>query len=395
MDAIAHHYEHENPPIDEAAVKAALSDLDDDGYRRGASATIADYDRAVVRHTLTVPEAADLLRRAVDGGILEHGDADEGPTSAGVLSSERVAAISASGVVPDALDLFLDRASQYPLLDAARERELARAIEAGARVRASDATGPEAESILARALSAKDEFICSNIFLVVSIAKEFRGRGIDFPDLVGYGILGLNRAVEKFDWTMGFKFSTYATWWIRQAIQRSLADYGRLIRLPVHQVEKLSKVRRAQGRLRVHLGREPAIDEIAEKLGLDPGEVAFLLDASRDILSLDAPLGDNPESLLRGDLLASTAPSLDDLAETAERREIVRAALSRLPHRERRIIEMRYGLGNEHPQTLEEVGIVFSVTRERIRQIESSAKEKLKPFLRERGIGDMEEDDTD
>jgi len=194
---------------------------------------------------------------------------------------------------------------------------------------------------------------------------------------------------------MGFKFSTYATWWIRQAIHRSLADYGRLIRLPVHQVEKLSKVRRAQGRLRINLGREPEIDEIADELGLDPGEVAFLLDASRDILSLDAPLGDNPESLLRGDLLASTAPSLDDLAETAERREIVRAALSRLPYRERRIIEMRFGLGSEHPQTLEEVGSVFSVTRERIRQIENSAKDKLKPFLRERGIGDMEEDDTD
>lgn len=389
---MVHVRQPEQEGMGQAAVQAALSDLDDDAYRRGASATYEDYDRAVVRHTLTVPEANELLEHAVGQGILERGDVTREP-SEGVLSPERVTAIRDSGVVPDALDLFLERASHYPLLDAARERELARAIEAGERVLASDATGPDADAIIGRGRRAKDEFISSNIFLVVSIAKEFRGRGIDFPDLVQYGILGLNRAVEKFDWTMGFKLSTYATWWIRQAIHRALADYGRLIRLPVHQVEKLSKVRRAQDRLRIDLGRQPDINEVADELGLDPAEVAFLLDASRDILSLDAPLGDSPDSLLRGDLRASTAPSLDDLADAAERREAVRAAVSTLPYRERRIIEMRYGLGTEHPQTLEEVGSVFSVTRERVRQIEKAAKEKLKPCLRERGIGDMEEDD--
>jgi len=189
MDAMVHDHQLEHVAIDEAAIELALSDVDDDAYRRGASATAEDYDRAVVRHTLTVPEAEELLERAIGQGILERGDADQGATAVGVLSPERVAAIRTSGVVPDALDLFLERASHYPLLDAARERELARAIEAGERVRASDATGSEAEAILARALRAKDEFISSNIFLVVSIAKEFRGRGIDFPDLVQYGIL--------------------------------------------------------------------------------------------------------------------------------------------------------------------------------------------------------------
>jgi RNA polymerase sigma factor (sigma-70 family) len=232
---------HDDEEIDEAGVTAALEDLVDDAFRRNGPATPEDYDHAVARHELDEPEAAELLRRAIARGAMVAPSTELADAYQGVLSSQRVQAMASTSAIPEALDLFLERAGAYPLLDASRERQLARAIETGLAASSRAETDPEAAALVERGKRAKDEFICSNIRLVVSIAKEHRGRGLDFPDLIQCGILGLNRAVEKFEWRQGFKFSTYATWWIRQSIDRALADYGRLIRLPVHQVERLKK----------------------------------------------------------------------------------------------------------------------------------------------------------
>lgn len=369
--------------INEAGVLAAFEDLVDDAFRRNGPATPEDYDHAVARHELGEPEAAELLRRSVARGTMVAPSTELGDAYQGVLSPERVEAMAATSTIPEALDLFLERASAYPLLDATRERQLARAIETGLAASSRADYDPEAAALVERGKRAKDEFICSNIRLAVSIAKEQRGRGLDFPDLIQYGILGLNRAVEKFEWRQGFKFSTYATWWVRQSIDRALADYGRLIRPPVHQVAKLRRIMGIKARLARQSGRTPSSTEIAESADLDPAEVAFLLDAAREILSLDAPIGEDPEGALRGDLIAATDPPLIEIMEGIERREKVRSALQALSYRARRVLEMRFGINGEHPKTLDEVGKTFNVTRERIRQIEVQAKDELARHLSE------------
>lgn len=375
--------EGDDEEIDAAGVTAALEDLVDDAFRRNSPATPEDYDHAVARHELGEPEAAELLRRAIARGTMVAPSTELGDAYQGVLSSERVEAMAATRAIPEALDLFLERAAAYPLLDASRERQLARAIETGLAASSRAETDPEAAALVERGKRAKDEFICTNIRLVVSIAKEYRGRGVDFPDLIQYGILGLNRAVEKFEWRQGFKFSTYATWWIRQSVDRALADYGRLIRLPVHQVERLKKIMGIRARLARQTGRNPSPTQIAAAADLDPAEVTFLLDAAREILSLDAPISEDPEGALRGDLIAATDPPLIEIMEGIERREKVRSALQTLSYRERRVLEMRFGINGEHPRTLDQVGKTFNVTRERIRQIEGQAKNKLAPQLSE------------
>jgi RNA polymerase primary sigma factor len=258
----------------------------------------------------------------------------------------------------DSLRLYLRSIGKVPLLTAAEEVSLAKRIERGD-------------------MAAKQQMVEANLRLVVSIAKSYLGRGLTFLDLIQEGSLGLIRAVEKFDYRRGYKFSTYATWWIRQAVTRAIADKGRTIRIPVHMVEKLNKVVHVERRLVQALGREPTPEEIARELECTPREVRDILRMSQQPVSLEKPVGDEEESELGDFVEDEMSESPFDLANENLRRENVRRALAALPQREREVIEMRFGLTGGRPRTLEEVGRAFNVTRERIRQIENHTLKKL------------------
>jgi RNA polymerase primary sigma factor len=259
----------------------------------------------------------------------------------------------------DSLRLYLRSIGRVDLLTAAQEVELAKRIERGDML-------------------AKRQMVEANLRLVVSIAKGYLGRGLSFLDLIQEGSLGLIRAVEKFDYRRGYKFSTYATWWIRQAVTRAIADKARTIRIPVHMVEKLNRVAHVERQLVQRLGREPEAAEIAEELRWPVGDVRDILRVAQLPVSLEKPVGDEDESEL-GDFVADEAV-LEPFEEASEhlQKEGVRRALDALPERERQVIELRYGLGGAEPLTLEEVGRTFGVTRERIRQIENNTLKKLK-----------------
>ncbi|MGH2988205.1 MAG: sigma-70 family RNA polymerase sigma factor [Solirubrobacterales bacterium] len=258
----------------------------------------------------------------------------------------------------DSLQLFLKDIGKVRLLTAQEEVDLAKRIERGD-------------------LDAKQKMVESNLRLVVPIAKNYRNQGLPFLDLIQEGTLGLVRAAEKFDYRKGFKFSTYATWWIRQAIARALADKARTIRIPVHVVEKLNKIGRAERKLVTELGREPTPDEIAEVTGIDPEEVDQIKRSAQAPVSLEKPVGDEEESEFGQFIADEKAESPFERAADLLTKEALREALENLSYRERRVLELRYGLGGEHPRTLDEVGRTFNVTRERIRQIENQSLKKL------------------
>ena len=262
-------------------------------------------------------------------------------------------------VSTDALQLFLKDIGKVQLLTAAEEVELAKRIERGDH-------------------GAKQEMVEANLRLVVSIAKRYRNQGLPFLDLIQEGTIGLVRAAEKFDWRKGYKFSTYATWWIRQAVARALADKGRTIRMPVHVVEKLNKIVRSERKLRGELCREPLPIEIAIDIDLPLDEVEQILRTSQAPISLEKPVGDEEESEFGHFLTDENVPLPDEAAEVSMRAETLKKILSTLSHRERRVLELRYGLDGEHPRTLDEVGRTFNVTRERIRQIENQSLKKLR-----------------
>jgi RNA polymerase primary sigma factor len=258
----------------------------------------------------------------------------------------------------DSLRLYLRSIGRVHLLTAEQEVLLARRIERGDML-------------------AKQQMIEANLRLVVSIAKSYLGRGLTFLDLIQEGSMGLIRAVEKFDYRRGYKFSTYATWWIRQAVTRAIADKGRTIRIPVHMVEKLNKVVHVERQLVQQLGREPTPDEIALELDTTVRDVRDVLRMAQQPVSLEKPIGEEEESELGDFVEDQTAESPFELAAEHLRRENLRRALAALPEREREVIEMRFGLTGERPYTLEEVGRAFNVTRERIRQIENHTLKKL------------------
>ncbi len=258
----------------------------------------------------------------------------------------------------DSLRLYLRSIGRVDLLTAEQEVVLARRIERGD-------------------MDAKQQMIEANLRLVVSIAKSYLGRGLTFLDLIQEGSMGLIRAVEKFDYRRGYKFSTYATWWIRQAVTRAIADKGRTIRIPVHMVEKLNKVVHVERQLVQQLGREPTPEEIAGELETTVREVRDVLQMAQQPISLEKPIGEEEESELGDFVEDQTAESPFELAAEHLRRENLRRALAALPQREREVIEMRFGLTGERPFTLEEVGRAFNVTRERIRQIENHTLKKL------------------
>jgi len=270
----------------------------------------------------------------------------------------------------DALQLFLKDIGKVDLLTAAQEVELAKRIERGDH-------------------RAKQEMVEANLRLVVSIAKRYRNQGLPFLDLIQEGTIGLVRAAEKFDYRKGFKFSTYATWWIRQAVARALADKARTIRMPVHVVEKLNKIVRSERKLRAELCREPTPAEVARDLDLPVDEVEQIMRSAQTPVSLEKPVGDEEESEFGHFLTDENVPLPDEAAEVALRKETLRKILSTLSHRERRVLELRYGLDGEHPRTLDEVGRTFNVTRERIRQIENQSLKKLRALADAHSLKDV------
>jgi RNA polymerase primary sigma factor len=281
--------------------------------------------------------------------VVAGGDDEEGPEA-----EEEAAEVST-----DALQLFLKDVGRVDLLTAAQEVELAKRIERGDH-------------------RAKQEMVEANLRLVVSIAKRYRNQGLPFLDLIQEGTIGLVRAAEKFDYRKGFKFSTYATWWIRQAVARALADKARTIRMPVHVVEKLNKIVRSERKLRAELGREPTSGEIARDLDLTIEEVDSIKRTAQTPVSLEKPVGDDEESEFGHFITDESEPLPDEAAEVTLRKEALARILGQLSHRERRVLELRYGLNGEHPRTLDEVGRAFNVTRERIRQIENQSLKKLR-----------------
>ena len=288
---------------------------------------------------------------------------------------ERRRARSGTGVdlkpemTTDSLQLFLKDIGKVRLLTAQEEVDLAKRIERGD-------------------LDAKQKMVESNLRLVVSIAKNYRNQGLPFLDLIQEGTLGLVRAAEKFDWRKGFKFSTYATWWIRQAIARALADKSRAIRIPVHVVEKLNKISGAERKFVSELGREPTAEEIAEVTGLEPEEVESIKRSAQAPVSLERPVGDEEDSEFGQFIADERAESPYDLAAEILTKEALREALQCLSYRERRVLELRYGLGGENPRTLDEVGRTFNVTRERVRQIETHSLKRLQTLAEAQKLRD-------
>jgi len=257
----------------------------------------------------------------------------------------------------DSLQLFLNEAGRYPLLTAPEEVELAKRVERGD-------------------LQAKDKMINSNLRLVVSIAKRYQGHGLSLLDLIQEGVIGLIRAVEKFDWRRGYKFSTYATWWIRQAVQRGVANKSRTIRIPVHIAEREQRMGRAERELVAKLGRPPTDEEISKAAKISLKHLREVRQAARAVTSLDKPLGEDNDASL-GDLVGATQEGVEEEVEVSLTEDTLHRALEEIPEREREVLKLRYGLTSEEPKSLEEIGRRLGLTRERVRQIESQALERL------------------
>ena len=310
-----------------------------------------DLNELLDLHQLDVLETdflySELERRGID--IVENVEKEKEPPPPPLQTSYET--------TTDALQLFLREAGRHPLLTAAQEVALAKKIERGDQ-------------------AAKQRMIQSNLRLVVSIAKNYRNQGLPFLDLIQEGTLGLIRAVEKFDWRRGYKFSTYATWWIRQAVARALADKARTIRMPVHIVERLQQMNRAERSLPTQLGREPLLEEIAEAAGLPIEQARQVRAAARAVMSLDQPVGDQGDAVV-GKFLAGDEVLPDEQIERSLRSQALHQALAALRERERQVLVLRYGLDDDEPKTLEEIGHRLGLTRERIRQIEVEALRRL------------------
>jgi len=293
----------------------------------------------------------------------------------------------------DTISLYLKEISNIPLLTAEEEVELARRLERGRIARrrlARDGHGPEERERLEREIregdAARKHLIKANSRLVISMAKKYMGQGVPFLDLIQEGNLGLMRAVEKFDYRRGYKFSTYATWWIRQAITRALADQGRTIRVPVHMSDRIRRLYHISRRLEQELGREPTPEEIAEEMGLPPKKVGWMLRISQRPLSLEKPVGEEKDSELGDFIEDEDAPDPAEVTAQDLLREEIEEVLTSLTPREARVLQLRYGLVDGHSYTLKEVGEKFGLTRERIRQIEKEALRRLRHPSRSRRL---------
>ncbi|MEN9645611.1 MAG: polymerase sigma factor RpoD [Actinomycetota bacterium] len=308
------------------------------------------------------------------------------------------------GGTQDTVRMYLKEIGRVDLLNVDEERRLAQAIVDGnlavARLHPefvgeplTDADVRHLQRLIRRGEQAKSELIQANLRLVVSIAKRYSGRGMQFLDLIQEGNLGLMRAVDKFDHTKGFKFSTYATWWIRQAITRSIADQARTIRIPVHMVESMNRVLRMQRQMHQELEREPTLDELADRCGMPPDKIREILRISQDPLSLDSPVGEEDDSNLADFIEDLTADAPADMATKRMLTQAVEEALGELSDREQEIVRMRFGLDDGQARTLEDVGREFGVTRERIRQIEAKTLAKLRHPMRSQRLKEFLEEE--
>ena len=369
--------------IDGGKVELALADLGADVHRTGVRVSSDDLQRGAARHRLTVEELALLEQRAEAEGLLDSASSDANRAG---IEWDDFDLPTASGS-SDSLKAWFDSAGTVPLLDQQQEVSLARAIEGGIQAAAA-LYGPNRtddpdlrrrlSQMVERGAKARVVMTTANLRLVASIAKRYRGHGLDFLDLLQEGVLGLIRAVEKFEWRLGYKFSTYATWWIRQSVQRGIANQARLIRIPVHIVERISKVKREARKLEIRFQREPTLAELAAATGLDIAEIAFLKDIERDVVSLDRPVKGDPDAATILDFVPDRHSEFDEALELAENEEVVADFLALLTEREREVLIRRFGLDDGSPDTLEEIGRSLNLTRERIRQIETNALKRLR-----------------
>ncbi|MGW7385417.1 RNA polymerase sigma factor [Streptomyces sp. NPDC054794] len=376
----------EAAPAKKVAAKKATT-----AKKAAAKKTVAKKTTAAAKKTTGKKDDVELA----DEEVLEEtkpGDEPEGAESAGfVLSDEDeddapAQQVAAAGATADPVKDYLKQIGKVPLLNAEQEVELAKRIEAGLfaedKLANSDKLAPklkrELEIIAEDGRRAKNHLLEANLRLVVSLAKRYTGRGMLFLDLIQEGNLGLIRAVEKFDYTKGYKFSTYATWWIRQAITRAMADQARTIRIPVHMVEVINKLARVQRQMLQDLGREPTPEELAKELDMTPEKVIEVQKYGREPISLHTPLGEDGDSEF-GDLIEdSEAVVPADAVSFTLLQEQLHSVLDTLSEREAGVVSMRFGLTDGQPKTLDEIGKVYGVTRERIRQIESKTMSKLR-----------------
>jgi len=328
-----------------------IAALIEEGERQGCL-NLTRFNEFVGEHDLDDDEIRSVYDQLDERGIEVSDDCGRETEESTYVNGDLAVATT------DALQLFLNEAGRWPLLTAEEEVELAKRIERGDK-------------------EAKERMINSNLRLVVSIAKRYQGHGLSLLDLILEGIIGLIRAVEKFDWRRGFKFSTYATWWIRQAVQRGVANKSRTIRIPVHIAEREQRMARAERELATSLGRAPTDEEIAKRARLPLKQLREVRQAARAVTSLDRPIGDENEGAL-GDLFASEqSPPEEEIGVSLEQ-DVLRRAVAQLPERERAVLRLRYGLnGDRDPASLEAIGRELGVTRERVRQIEANALEQL------------------
>jgi len=323
---------------------------------------LSAFTQLVTELELDEEEVSSLYERFDERGIDLTDDCGLPDVEETHYTNDTVAAMTT-----DSLQLFLNEAGRYKLLTAAEEVELAKRIETGDS-------------------HAKDLMINSNLRLVVSIAKKYQGHGLSLLDLIQEGIIGLIRAVEKFDWRRGYKFSTYATWWIRQAVQRGVANKSRTIRIPVHIVEREQKIARAERELTLKLERPPSDEEVAKTAKLSLKHVREVRAAARAVASLDKPLGDEGDTAF-GDIVATDKADVEEEVVVGLSEDALRGAIEKLPEREKHVIKLRYGMnGDRDPMSLEMIGREMGLTRERVRQIETQALERL---AREREIAAM------
>ena len=313
---------------------------------------LSQFNEFVAEHELEDDEISRLYEQLEERGIELNDDCGRRSDDSTYVNGELAVATT------DALQLFLNEAGRWPLLTKEEEIELAKRIERGDH-------------------EAKERMINSNLRLVVSIAKRYQGHGLSLLDLIQEGISGLIRAVEKFDWRRGFKFSTYATWWIRQAVQRGVANKSRTIRIPVHIVDREQRIARAERTLAPQLGRQPTEEEVAKQAKLPLKQVREVRQAARAVTSIDRPIGDENDAAL-GDLFASDQAQPEEELTVSLEEDVLRRAVAQLPEREREVVKRRYGMnGDQDPASLDAIGRELGLTRERVRQIEASALEQL------------------
>lgn len=368
--------------VDEIRDNVEVRKLLDEGKRKGTVTYDEINDVLAHQEELDPDQMDDLLQvfsnegiqviKGEGGDIIEEVPVEEVPLRDTEVHDEELAAMEGLPI-DDSVRMWLREIGKTPLLTMEEEVALAKAIAEG------DGKTPEA-------LAAKEKLIQANLRLVVSIAKRYSGRGMSFSDLIQEGNIGLIRAVEKFDYTKGYKFSTYATWWIRQAITRAIADQGRTIRIPVHMVETINRLVKTSSHLLQELGREPTLEELAKEMDLPVERVSEIIRIAPEPLSLETPIGEEEDSHLGDFIQDQETVSPDDAASHQLLRERIVEVLSELTNRERDVLRMRFGLDDGYPRTLEEVGRHFQVTRERIRQIEAKAIKKLRHAKRRKKL---------